>query len=119
MTPEEIFIHEQHVREQHVREQHLRRCYELAQMSTCSKAKFGSVVVDSDGVIASEGYNFIPNSSCDDCRNLCAGGIRQGVKSGTRAELCYTAWRPSGWLLLYALHSTYLGRRHSSCSRRY
>jgi len=64
-------------------------CYKLAQNSPCVKARVGAVVVvEGEGVIGS-GYNHSPNRDCDDCANLCAGGIRAGVKSGTRLELCH------------------------------
>jgi dCMP deaminase len=66
----------------------LNTCCEYAHMSPCAKARVGAVVV-SAGQIVGTGYNHSPNSACDDCANLCAGGIRKGIKSGTRVELCF------------------------------
>lgn len=64
-------------------------CYEYAKQSPCVKARVGALVV-SAGQVVGTGYNHSPNSACNDCANLCAGGIRQGVKSGTRLELCFS-----------------------------
>jgi len=64
-------------------------CYEYAKKSTCSKARVGAIIVVDGNTIAGIGWNQTPNTACEDCANLCAGGIRKGVKSGTRLELCY------------------------------
>ncbi len=76
------------------------RCYELAKNSPCFKAKFGSVIVK-DGVIVGEGWNHSPNPECQDCEHQCAGGIRLGVASGTRVELCH-AGHAEGWAIIDA-----------------
>ena len=88
-------------------------CYDIARGSTCSKARFGSVIVSNtwllDGTIASpprevivgRGTNHSPNPACEDCASLCAGKLRLGVKSGTRIELCY-AVHAEQWALLEA-----------------
>ena len=68
---------------------YLDQCYELAKHATCVKAKVGAQVRDPRGMLLGQGYNHSPNPACDDCANLCAGGIRKGVKSGTRLELCH------------------------------
>jgi deoxycytidylate deaminase len=65
----------------------LELCYTLAKTSPCVKARVGAVVATDQ--IVGVGVNHSPNPGCDDCANLCAGGIRQGVKSGTRLELCH------------------------------
>jgi hypothetical protein len=75
-------------------------CYELAKESPCFKAKFGSVVVN-DGWIVGEGWNHSPNPDCQDCEHQCAGGIRLGVPSGTRVELCH-AGHAEGWAITKA-----------------
>lgn len=69
---------------------YLNQCYEVAKYATCVKAKVGAQVrAFPHGTLLGQGYNHSPNPGCDDCVNLCAGGIRQGVKSGTRLELCH------------------------------
>jgi dCMP deaminase len=65
------------------------QCYELAKLATCVKAKVGAQVRDPRGILLGQGYNHSPNPACDDCANLCGGGIRQGIKSGTHVELCH------------------------------
>jgi tRNA(Arg) A34 adenosine deaminase TadA len=67
---------------------YLDTCYEYAKQTTCVKARVGALVV-SAGQVVGAGYNHPPNVAFLDCAKLCAGGIRQGVKSGTRLELCY------------------------------
>ena len=70
---------------------YLDQCYALAkEYATCVKAKVGAQVRSNphDSLLG-QGWNHSPNPQCDDCANLCAGGIRQGVKSGTRLELCH------------------------------
>lgn len=77
-------------------------CYEYAKLSTCSKARYGAVIMTANENLpyhlqdrsrperlVSVGWNHSPNPACSDCAVVCAGGIRQGVKSGTRLELCY------------------------------
>lgn len=77
-------------------------CYNYAKLSTCSKARFGSIIVTANenlplGLrdssrperIVGKGWNHSPNPACEDCAALCAGKLRLGVKSGTRIELCY------------------------------
>jgi len=69
----------------------LERCYELAAHSPCVKAKYGSLIWHPGlGRIVGEGWNHPPNPACLDCGTLCAGGIRNGVASGTRLELCHS-----------------------------
>lgn len=63
-------------------------CYRLALSSPCVKARVGALVV-ADNTVLGYGYNHSPNPGCDDCASLCAGGIRAGIKSGTRLELCH------------------------------
>ena len=75
-------------------------CYDLARLSTCVKAKFGSVVV-SDGEIVGHGWNGSPNSLYTDCQTLCVGGIRKGIPSGTCLEKCY-ATHAEQWAILEA-----------------
>lgn len=69
---------------------YLDQCYAVAEFATCVKAKVGAQVraAKHDSLLG-QGWNHSPNPGCDDCANLCAGGIRQGVKSGTRLELCH------------------------------
>lgn len=67
----------------------LNRCYELAQKSPCAKRKVGSLIINHGGIVG-EGWNHPPNPACQDCETLCAGGIRKGIASGTRGELCYS-----------------------------
>lgn len=67
---------------------YLDACYEHARATTCAKARVGALVV-SAGEVVGTGCNRSPNPAFLDCASLCAGGIRKGVKSGTRAELCY------------------------------
>src|SRR5271166_912463 len=85
-------------------------CYEIARDSTCSKARYGAVIVALDFAsssspnrefIVGKGTNHSPNPACEDCAALCAGGIRAGIKSGTRLELCY-AVHAEQWALLQA-----------------
>src|SRR5271157_1409150 len=85
-------------------------CYEIARDSTCSKARYGSVIVAQDFAsssspnrefIVGKGTNHSPNPACEDCASLCAGKLRLGVKSGTRIELCY-AVHAEQWALLEA-----------------
>ena len=76
------------------------RCYELSKLSPCFKAKFGSVIVN-NGAIVGEGWNHSPNPACQDCEHQCAGGIRTGVASGTRVELCH-AGHAEGWAIICA-----------------
>jgi len=76
------------------------RCYELAAQSPCFKAKFGSVIVN-NGAIVGEGWNHSPNPDYQDCEHLCAGGIRKGIASGTRVELCH-AGHAEGWAITSA-----------------
>jgi deoxycytidylate deaminase len=80
-------------------------CYTLSNKSNCAKMKFGSIVVDSIGNLAGVGWNHSPNPACSDCEHLCAGGIRQGIKSGTRLELCH-AVHAEQWAILEAGHKT-------------
>jgi hypothetical protein len=68
---------------------YLNQCYEIARFATCVKAKVGAQVRCPRGMLLGEGWNHSPNPNCDDCANLCAGGIRKDVKSGTRLELCH------------------------------
>lgn len=69
---------------------YLDQCYALTEYVTCVKAKVGAQVRSfPHGTLLGQGWNHSPNPGCDDCANLCAGGIRQGVKSGTRLELCH------------------------------
>jgi deoxycytidylate deaminase len=77
------------------------RCYELAKNSPCAKAKFGSVIVDKRNSIVGEGWNHSPNPDCQDCEHQCAGGIRLGIASGTRVELCH-AGHAEGWAIVNA-----------------
>jgi len=79
----------------------LNNCYTLATHSSCAKMKFGSIVVDAIGNHAGSGWNRSPNPACSDCEHLCAGGIRKGIKSGTRLELCY-AVHAEQWAILEA-----------------
>jgi dCMP deaminase len=67
---------------------YLDTCCEYARMSPCAKARVGALVV-SAGQIVGTGYNHSPNPACNDCAMMCAGGIRKGIPSGTRLELCY------------------------------
>jgi len=67
---------------------YLATCCELAHLSPCVKARVGAVVVSADQIVGT-GYNHSPNPACNDCATQCAGGIRKGVKSGTRLELCH------------------------------
>jgi len=76
------------------------RCYDLASKSPCFKAKFGSVIVK-NGAIIGEGWNHSPNPECQDCEHQCAGGIRVGIASGTRVELCH-AGHAEGWAIVDA-----------------
>jgi dCMP deaminase len=72
-------------------EQHhayLDTCCEYARMSPCAKARVGALVV-SAGQVVGTGYNHSPNPACNDCATMCSGGIRKGIASGTRLELCY------------------------------
>jgi deoxycytidylate deaminase len=72
---------------------YLDQCYALAKNSTCVKAKVGAQVRgpygDMSDHLLGQGFNQSPNPEFADCGKLCAGGIRCGIKSGTRAELCY------------------------------
>jgi deoxycytidylate deaminase len=72
---------------------YLDQCYAIAKRTTCVKAKVGAQVRGPYGDmpmhLLGEGWNHSPNPSCDDCANLCSGGIRKGIKSGTRLELCH------------------------------
>ena len=68
---------------------YLDACYKLAQRSECVKARVGAIVVSEGEGALGTGYNHSPNPNCNDCEHLCAGGIRAGVKSGTRLELCH------------------------------
>lgn len=63
---------------------YINECWELASNSDCKKMKFGSVIVI-EGNIIGRGYNHVAHPSLNDLCNPC---IRQGVLSGTRAELC-------------------------------
>jgi len=76
------------------------RCYVLSAQSPCFKAKFGSVILNG-GEIVGEGFNHSPNPACQDCEHQCAGGIRQGIASGTRVELCH-AGHAEGWAIINA-----------------
>lgn len=78
------------------------RCYELAARSSCAKRKVGALIVN-HGTIVGEGWNHSPNPECQDCETLCAGGIRKGIPSGTRVELCY-AGHAEGWAITEAGH---------------
>ena len=81
--------------------EHAKTCYQLADLSPCVKAKYGCVIVDPEGIIVGRGWNRSPNPSFSDCKNLCAGGIRKGVASGTCIEACY-AVHAEQWALLQA-----------------
>ncbi|MFC1686865.1 hypothetical protein ACFL0E_00725 [Nanoarchaeota archaeon] len=61
---------------------YLLRCWELAKNSDCQKMKFGSVIVLDDKMIG-EGYNHAASYLLKD--SCC---LREGVKSGTKSELC-------------------------------
>lgn len=78
----------------------LARCYGLAKNSPCVKAKYGAVIFN-DGLVVAEGWNHSPNPACQDCEHQCAGGIRAGVPSGTRVELCH-AGHAEGWAITAA-----------------
>lgn len=78
----------------------LSRCYELAKNSPCAKAKVGALIFN-DGIVVAEGWNHSPNPACQDCEHQCAGGIRAGVPSGTRVELCH-AGHAEGWAITAA-----------------
>jgi dCMP deaminase len=67
---------------------YLDTCCEYARMSPCAKARVGALVV-SAGQVVGTGYNHSPNPACNDCATMCAGGIRKGIPSGTRLELCF------------------------------
>lgn len=49
------------------------------------------------------GLESLPNPECQDCEHQCAGGIRKGVASGTRVELCH-AGHAEGWAITDAGH---------------
>ena len=76
-------------------------CYELSKKSTCAKAKFGSIVLNGASTIVGQGWNHSPNPAYSDCEHLCAGGIRAGIPSGTRVELCH-AGHAEGWAITEA-----------------
>jgi hypothetical protein len=78
-------------------------CYGVASYSPCFKAKYGSVVLSKDDSIVGTGWNHSPNPDCNDCEHQCAGGIRMGVASGTRVELCH-AGHAEGWAIVDAGH---------------
>lgn len=80
-------------------------CYTLANRSNCAKMKFGSIIADTKENLVGRGWNHSPNPACTDCEHLCAGGIRQGIKSGTRLELCH-AVHAEQWAILEAGHAT-------------
>jgi deoxycytidylate deaminase len=84
---------------------YLDQCYSIAKRATCTKAKVGAQVRGHFGDmpmhLLGEGWNHSPNPQCDDCATLCAGGIRAGVKSGTRLELCH-AVHAEQWALFQA-----------------
>jgi hypothetical protein len=75
-------------------------CYTLAKNSSCFKAKYGSVIVNG-GSRVGEGWNHSPNPAYSDCEHLCAGGIRTGIESGTRVELCHSG-HAEGWAITQA-----------------
>lgn len=76
----------------------LDRCYELSKNSSCAKRHSGSIVARGAGVIVGEGWNHSPNPAFLDCATLCVGGIRKGIPSGTRVELCH-AGHAEGWAI--------------------
>jgi len=82
---------------------YLDQCYGLAKNSPCAKAKVGAMVRGDYGDmpmhLLGQGFNQSPNPAFSDCAKLCAGGIRQGVRSGTRLESCYAVHAEQ-----YAIH---------------
>lgn len=61
-----------------------------ARLSDCAKLQFGAAALNAAGEILALGHNHNPLPTLGySCATHCAGGIRQGVKSGTRVELCY------------------------------
>jgi dCMP deaminase len=78
----------------------LDRCYQLAKNSPCVKAKFGAVILREHEIVG-EGWNHSPNPAFQDCEHQCAGGIRLGIASGTRVELCH-AGHAEGWAIAAA-----------------
>lgn len=71
----------------------LNLCYDVSIDSPCVKMKYGAVCVNDAvlGGIVGQGCNGSANPKYLDCGELCGGpgGIRQGVPSGTRLELCH------------------------------
>jgi len=61
-----------------------------ARLSDCAKLRFGAAAFDTAGEILALGHNHNPlPTEGYSCAVHCAGGIRKGVRSGTRVELCY------------------------------
>jgi len=65
--------------------EYIERCLDLADKSSCSKKKYGSVIVKDDEIIG-EGYNHPVTKEIEDL--LCHPCIRENINSGTRLEMC-------------------------------
>lgn len=73
-------------------DQLLERLLDNARRSDCDKIKFGAVAIRGgpNGDWVADGWNHNPKAMPGwSCAAACAGGIRQGVRSGTCVERCY------------------------------
>lgn len=66
-------------------DKYIQKCLELADNSSCSKKKYGSVIVKDDKIIG-EGYNHPVTKEIEDL--LCHPCVRENINSGTRLEMC-------------------------------
>lgn len=66
---------------------YMKRAWELARKSNCKEANFGAVIVNPEGKILGEGYNWVPEilGSCDECPRR----KEFNFKGGVGREICY------------------------------